>query len=142
MLRWLLIAAGLAAVAASTHMTPTAAACHPDRFFDKQVNLDGDRAMEEVLAADTHDCGHTSFKAYVHVQDRCHGTWNTYTLNSDGQLLEQFRLVNADGWMKRPEVFFVIRNFGTPATGVAEVVRMDDRASGCSSAHGLCAYSP
>jgi hypothetical protein len=142
MSRWLVLVAVFAALAASTDRTPTAAACHPDRLFQKHVNLDGDRALEQVVAVDSHDCQHTSFVAYVHVHDRCHGAWQVYDLHSKGQVLEQFRIVNADGWTKRPEVFFVVRNFGMPTTGVAEVVRMDDRASGCSSAHALFKYVP
>jgi hypothetical protein len=141
MVRWLLLVAVLAALAASGHAAPVASACHPDRFLQQRVNLDRDTAKEEVIAVDSHDCRHTSFKAYVHIRDRCDGIWHTYDLNSDAQVLEQFKIVNADGWTKRPEVFFVTRRLGSPPSGIAEVVRLDQR-SGCARVHTLFAYSP
>jgi len=141
MVRWLFLVGVLAALAASGQAAPVASACHPDRFFEKSLNLDRDLAKEEVVAVDSHDCRHTSFKAYVHIRDRCEGIWHTYDLNSEAQVLEQFKIVNADGWTKRPEVFFVTRRLGTPPSGIAEVVRLDQR-SGCARVHTLFAYSP
>jgi len=142
MLRWLLVVGVLAILAGSSRSPQQAYACHPSGFFDKRVNLDGDRAKEEVIAVDNHDCQHTTFQAYVHIRDHCDGAWQTYDLHSDRQVLEQFKIVNADGWTRRPEVFFVTRSFKNPATDIAEVVRLEDRPSGCARAHALFAYSP
>jgi hypothetical protein len=104
--------------------------------------LDGDRAKEEVIAVDSHDCQHTSFKAYVHIRDRCHGSWRLYDLGSEAEVLQQFRIVNADARTRRPEVFFVTRRLGPVAGGVAAVVRLDDRSSGCARVRALFRYEP
>jgi hypothetical protein len=142
MVRWLLLVGVLAAVAASGHAAPVASACHPDRLTQQRVNLDGDSAKEEVIAADTHDCQHTSFRAYVHIRDRCHGSWRLYDLGSEAEVLQQFKIVNADARTKRPEVFFVTRGLGPVASGVAAVVRLDDRTSGCARVRALFRYTP
>jgi hypothetical protein len=142
MVRWLLLVGVLAALAASGHSPQAAFACHPDRLYDQRVNLDGDRAKEEVIALDSHNCAHTEFEAYVHVRDNCRGTWRTYDLQSEGDVLQQFRIANADGRTRRPEVFFVTRRLGPVALGVAEVVRLDDRRFGCARVHALFRYSP
>jgi hypothetical protein len=142
MLRWLLLAALFAALGASARVPDAALACHPDRAFDARVNLDGDRAKEEVIAVDHHNCAHTEFRAYVHVRDRCRGTWRTYDLRSEGDVLRAFRIANADGYTKRPEVFFVTARIGPVAHGIAEVIRLDDRASGCARVRALFRYSP
>jgi hypothetical protein len=145
-LRWLVPACLLAALAtASGHgaqSAQSASTCHPDRFFQQRVNLDGDPAKEEVLAVDSHDCQHTSFRAYVHIHDRCHGVWRLFDLDSEANVLQQFRIVNADGRTKRPEVFFVTRTLGPVAGGIGEVVRLDDRPSGCARLRTLFRYEP
>jgi sarcosine oxidase delta subunit len=141
--RWLLLGGLLAAAfAAAGHAPPPAFACHPDRLFDTRVNLDGDAAKERVTALDSHNCAHTEFEAYVHVRDRCRGTWRTYDLQSEGDVLRQFRIVNADARTRRPEVFFVTQRLGPVARGIAEVVRLDDRASGCARVRALFRYVP
>jgi hypothetical protein len=143
MLRWLLLAALLAAVAAASGRAPQAAyACHPDRMSDIRVNLDRDPAKEEVIAAEHHDCAHTESEAYVHVRDRCQGAWRTYDLHSEGDVLQQFRVVNADGRTRRPEVFFVTRRRSLVAHGIAEVVRLDSRPSACPRVRALFHYEP
>jgi hypothetical protein len=142
MVRSLFLVGVLAALAVSGHAAPVASACHPDRFIQKQVNLDGDRAKEEVLAADSHDCQHTTFRAYVHIHDRCHGSWRMYDLGSEAEVLQQLRIVNADARTKRPEVFFVTRRLGPVAGGIAAVVRLDDRASACARVRVLFRYEP
>jgi hypothetical protein len=142
MLRVVFLAAVLSALAASAHTPQAALACHPDRRYDQKVNLDRDAAKEEVIALDHHNCAHTEWEAYVHIRDRCGGTWHTYDLHSEGDVLAGFRIANADGRTKRPEVFFVTQRLGPVARGIAEVVRLDDRASGCARAHALFRYSP
>ena len=132
MLRLLLFLGVFAALAAVSGRTADDAyACHPDRLSETRINLDADRAKEEVVAADSHDCAHTTFKAYVHVRDRCRGAWRTYDLGNEAHTLQRFRIANADGRTKRPEVFFVTRRLGLVAAGIAAVVRLDDRVSGC-----------
>jgi hypothetical protein len=131
----------LALLAAAAAVSPAAPACHPDRLYDKRVNLDGDRALEEVVAVDHHNCAHTEFVAYVQIRDRCRGAWRTYELGSRSDVLQRFRIVNADGRTKRPEVFFVTRKLGV-ASGVAEVVRLDDRPSACARVRTLFRYQP
>jgi hypothetical protein len=121
---------------------PAAPACHPDRLYDSRVNLDGDSAKERVTALDHHNCAHTEWAAYVHVADRCRGSWRTYGLQSDSDVLQQFRIANADGRTRRPEVFFATSRIGPVAHGIAEVVRLDDRASGCSRVRVLFRYVP
>jgi sarcosine oxidase delta subunit len=141
--RWLLLGGLLAAAFAAAGQAPAPAfACHPDRLFDTRVNLDGDAAKERVTALDSHNCAHTEFEAYVHVRDRCRGTWRTYDLQSEGDVLRQFRIVNADARTRRPEVFFVTQRLGPVARGIAEVVRLDDRASGCARVRALFRYVP
>ncbi len=142
MVRCLLLVGVLAALAASGHSSQAAFACHPDRLYNQRVNLDGDKAKEEVIALDSHNCAHTEFVAYVHVRDRCRGVWRTYDLQSDGDVLQDFRIANADGRTRRSEVFFVTRRLGPVALGVAEVVRLDDRRSGCARVRALFRYSP
>jgi hypothetical protein len=142
MVRWLLLAGLLAAAIASGGAPQRAFACHPDRLSQTRVNLDGDRAKEEVIAADHHNCAHTEFRAYVHLRDRCRGAWRTYDLQSEGDVLQRFRIANADGRTTRPEVFFVTRRLGPVARGIAEVVRLDDRPSGCARVRALFRYSP
>ena len=140
--RWLLLAAGLAALAVSGHAPQAALACHPDRMSQLSVNLDRDAAKEEVVAADLHDCAHTHFEAYVQIRDRCHGSWRTFDLESEGEILQQFRVVNADGWTRRPEVFFVTVRRGPVASGIAEVVRLDGRPPACARPRALFRYVP
>jgi hypothetical protein len=142
MVRWLLLVGVLAALAAFEHSPQAALACHPDRFSKTLVNLDGDKAKEEVTALDHHNCAHTEWAAYVHVRDRCRGVWRTYDLESDGDVLQDFRIANADGRTRRPEVFFVTRRLGPVALGIAEIVRLDDRRSGCARVRALFRYSP
>lgn len=142
MLRPLLLAAALAALAASGSGPQVALACHPDRMSPTRVNLDRDPAKEEVVAADLHDCAHTHFEAYVHIRDRCHGAWRTFDLDSEGEVLRQFRIVNADGRTRRPEVFFVTVRRGPVARGIAEVVRLDGRPPACARARALFRYVP
>jgi hypothetical protein len=141
MLRVVFLAAALCALAVSARAPQPAFACHPDRLLDKKVNLDGDAAKEEVIALDHHNCAHTEWEAYVHIRDRCRGVWHTYDLDSEGDVLTAFRIANADGRTKRPEVFFVTQRLGPVARGIAEVVRLDG-ASGCSRPHALFRYSP
>jgi hypothetical protein len=139
---WRLLVIGLlVGLAVSVDRPQAASACHPDRLFQKSVNLDGDPAKEEVLAVDSHDCQHTTFRAYVHIHDRCHGEWRVYNLGKS-EVLQQIRIVNADGRTKRPEVFFVTRGLGPVASGVSKVVRLDDRASGCARVRVLFGYEP
>jgi hypothetical protein len=142
MLRLLLLAGAFAALVVSGRAAHDAYACHPDRLSETRVNLDGDRTKEEVIAADSHDCGHTTFRAYVHVRDRCRGAWRTYDLGSEAHTLQRFRIVNADARTKRPEVFFVTRRNDPVAQGIAAVVRLDDRASGCARVRELFRYEP
>jgi hypothetical protein len=143
MLRLLLLLGIFAALAAvSGRAAHDAYACHPDRLSEIRVNLDGDRAKEEVVAADSHDCAHTTFRAYVHVRDRCRGAWRTYDLGSEAHMLQRFRIANADGRTKRHELFFVTRRLGLVAGGIAAVVRLDDRASGCARVRALFRYQP
>jgi hypothetical protein len=78
----------------------------------------------------------------VHVRDRCGGPWRTYDLHSRGDVLQQFRIANADARTKRPEVFFVTGRIGPVARGIAEVVRLDDRRSACAHVRALFRYSP
>jgi hypothetical protein len=130
------------AVSASRAAAVNVPACHPDRLSETRVNLDGDRVKEEVIAADTHDCGHTTFRAYVHIRDRCRGVWRTYDLGSEAHSLQRFRIVNADGRTRRSEVFFVTRRNEPLAQGAAAVVRLDDRASGCARVRELFRYEP
>jgi hypothetical protein len=106
------------------------------------VNLDGDRPKEEVVALDSHDCQHTTFRAYVHVRDHCHGAWRTYDLDSESHQLHRFRIANADARTWRPEVFFVTREISPVARGVAKVVRLDDRPSACARVRELFSYTP
>jgi hypothetical protein len=106
------------------------------------VNLDRDAAKEQVVAADLHDCAHTHFEAYVHILDSCHGAWRTFDLDSDGEVLQQFRIANADGRTKRPEVFFVTVIRGPVMRGIAEVVRLDGRPPACARARALFRYVP
>jgi hypothetical protein len=116
--------------------------CHPDRMSQVSVNLDRDAAKEEVVAADLHDCGHTHFEAYVHIRDRCNGAWRTFDLDSEGEILQQFRIANADARTKRPEVFFVTVRRGPVMRGIAEVVRLDGRPPTCARARALFRYVP
>jgi hypothetical protein len=140
--RWLLLTGILAAFAAAGHSPPTAFACHPDRLYDQRVNLDGDTAKERVIALDSHNCAHTEFEAYIHVRDYCRGAWRTYDLQSEGDVLRQFRIANADGRTRRPEVFFVTQRLGPVARGASAVVRLDDRRSGCARVRALFRYTP
>jgi hypothetical protein len=117
---------------------PAVPACHPDRLYEQRVNLDGDRAKELVTAVDHHDCAHTEWLAYVRVRDRC----GTYELGSRNDMLRQFRIANADGRTKRPEVFFVTAKVAPIAIGIAKLVRFDDRPSGCSRPRTLFRYVP
>ena len=142
MLRVVFLAALLSALAVSARAPHAAYACHPDRRYDTKVNLDGDRVKEEVIAIDHHNCAHTEWEGYVHVRDYCRGSWRTFDLQSEGDVLTGFRITNADGWTKRPEIFFVTQRLAMPARGIAEVVRLDDRASSCSRVHALFRYSP
>jgi hypothetical protein len=130
------------AVSASRAGAVNSPACHPDRLIEQRVNLDGDRPKEEVVAADTHDCQHTTFRAYVHVRDRCRGAWRTYDLDSESHVLGRFRIVNADARTRRPEVFFVTQENSPVAHGVAKVVRLDDRPSACARVRELFSYTP
>lgn len=139
--RWLLLAGVFGALAVG-HSPRDAYACHPSRLLERQVNLDGDRMNEVVVAADDHDCSHTQFHAYVHIRDRCKGQWRTFDLQSDGEVLRRFRIANADGRTRRPEVFFVTQRIRPVANGVAQVVRLDDRPSGCAHARALFRYVP
>jgi hypothetical protein len=142
-LRLLLLLGACAALAAVSGRTAhDAYACHPDRLSETRVNLDGDRSKEEVIAADSHDCAHTTFRAYVHVRDRCRGAWRTHDLGSEAHTLQRFRVANADGRTKRPEVFFLTRRNDPLAPGIAAVVRLDDRASGCARVRELFRYEP
>jgi hypothetical protein len=116
--------------------------CHPDRQIQQFVNLDGDRAKEEVIAVDSHDCAHTAFTAYVQVRDRCRGVWRTYDFGSRFDVLQRFRIANADARTKRPELFFVTTAIAPVADGVAELIRFDDRRGGCARPRALFRYSP
>jgi hypothetical protein len=145
MARWLFligILAALAALAAPGHAVQAAPACHPDRLSDTRVNLDGDTQKERVTALDSHDCAHTKFLAYVHIRDYCRGAWRTYDLQSEGDVLRQFRIANADGRTRRPEVFFVTQRLAPVARGASAVVRLDDRRSGCARLRALFRYTP
>lgn len=106
------------------------------------VDLDRDPAKEQVVAADLHDCGHTSFEAYVRIRDRCQGAWRTFGLDSDGEILQQFRIANADGRTKRPEVFFMTYRRGPVVRGIAEVVRLDGPPAACARPRALFRYVP
>ena len=116
--------------------------CHPDRQFQQRVNLDGDPAKEEVLAVDHHNCAHTEWLAYVRVRDRCRGSWRAFEFGSRSDRLQQFRVTNADRRTKRPELFFVTSKVAPIAAGVAELVRFDELASGCSRPRALFRYVP
>jgi hypothetical protein len=121
---------------------PAMPACHPDRQFQQLVNLDGDRAKEQVTAVDHHNCSHTEWLAYVRVRDRCRGAWRSFDFGSSNDVLQQFRVANADGRTRRPEVFFVTSKIGPIASGIAELVRFDDRPTGCARPRALFRYVP
>jgi hypothetical protein len=132
----------IASISAPAGLAVNRPACHPDRLSEQSVNLDRDAAKEQVEAADLHDCAHTHFEAYVRIRDRCHGTWRTFDLDSDGEILQQFRIANADGRTKRPEVFFMTYRRGPVMRGIAEVVRLDGRPPACAHARALFRYVP
>jgi hypothetical protein len=140
--RCFVLAALLTLVAASAPVAQPAYGCHPSRVSETRVNLDGDPEKEQVIAAESHDCGHTSFTASVVIRDRCRGAWRTYDLGSEANFLDQFRIVNADGRTRRPEVFFVTRRVGVVARGVAAIVRLDSRPRSCSRLRVLFRYEP
>jgi hypothetical protein len=150
------VAAGaffLAAVAWAGVGEPARSApgCHPNRSRYVAVNLDRDPARENVSSAEETNCAHTHQSASVTIQDRCRGRWNTFSISgaflnfADTPLIDNsFRIVEADGATRRPEVFLDVAGF-TPngrKLGLAKVVRLDRRArDGCSAPKTLFAYS-
>lgn len=128
---------------ASLALAAPALASHPSRMITRLVNLDGDAPKEKVVAVALTSSDHTQQTAYVHLQDRCRGSWHAVDLSGTQRTLDAFAIGNADGVTKRPEIFFSLG--ATDANGpggIAEVVRLDDRRGACASPRTLFAYRP
>jgi hypothetical protein len=130
-------------VLASLALAAPALATHPSRTITRLVNLDADAVKEKVVAVALTSADHTQQTAYVHLQDRCRGSWRTFDLSGTQRTLGAFAIVNADGVTKRPEIFFSLGAADTSSPGgIAEVVRLDDRRGACASPRTLFVYRP
>ena len=142
------LAAFAAAAAASVAAAPDAPACHPSLEHELSVNLDGDRAREVVVAFQNASCDHRHQDAAVEIRDRCGSRTNNYRLTprlaSLGvpRIADAVEVLEADGATRRPETFFAIAGSSPDGrVGIAKVVRLVDRRSGCPAPRALFSYS-
>lgn len=129
-------------VAAVLVAVPAAEASHPSRQLTLRANLDGDRAVERVVATEDVSFDHSSVTSRVVVVDTCRGE-RTHTVVHARASLLQARFVQADG-RGRPEVLAAVGGplgAGALVDGKARVVRLVSFRGRCPALRALFSYN-
>jgi hypothetical protein len=119
-------------------LAPAALASHPSRLTNIPVNLDGDRALERLVAEENVSFDHQVWYAHVRVVDVCRGRARTHAVTRRWRQLDEARVVQADGRGRR-EVFALVRRGSDQ--GEAKVVRLTDRRGACPAPRALFLYA-
>jgi hypothetical protein len=120
---------------------PAGGASHPSREITLRANLDGDRAVERVVATEDSSVDHSELSARVAVLDRCAGRERTLRVADGRASLLAARFLQADG-RGRAEVLGAVGGpLGTVGAGAAKVVRLVAVRRGCPRLRALFSYS-
>jgi len=127
-------------VAAVLVAVPAAGASHPSRQLTLRANLDGDRAIERVVATEDASFDHSEFASRVVVVDACRGERTHRVVQARTSLLAA-RFVQADG-RGRAEVLGAVGGpLGAVVDGRARVVRLVPVRGRCPALRALFSYN-
>lgn len=130
--------ATLTTVAALT-LAPIAIASHPSWTIDRKVNLDGDRALERIVAEYDVSSDHKFEQATITAFDRCGASTRRYALAAPGRSLEREGILGPDVLGRKAVAFAMAYADGTK---IARVVQLRKRQTGaCPRPVWLLAYS-
>jgi hypothetical protein len=126
-------------VAAVLVAVSAAGASHPSRQLTLRANLDGDRAIERVVATEDVSFDHSAATSRVVVVDTCRGE-RTHPVVQARAFLLQARFVQADG-RGRAEVLAAVGGpLGAVVDGKARVVRLVPVRGRCPALRALFSY--
>jgi hypothetical protein len=130
--------ATLITVAALT-LAPIAIASHPSWMLDRKVNLDGDRALERIVAEYDVSFDHKVEEATIMAFDRCRASTRRYALAAPGRSLEREGILGPDALGRKAVAFAMAYADGTK---IARVVQLrKSRTGACPRPAWLLAYS-
>lgn len=118
---------------------PAALASHPSQHRELSANLDGDRALERVVAEEDVSRDHTVWRASVRIVDRCAGRNRSYPVAAGFQRLGEAKAEQVDGRGPK-EVLGVVYSLNA-ADGVARLVHLVSRPGRCPAPRILFAYT-
>lgn len=120
-------------------LAPTALASHPSWFLDKRWNLDGDRALERVVAEYDVSLDHKYERATIDVIERCAGKALRNTLAAPGRSLDR-ELILRSTRLGRPGVAFAMTY--PDGSSIARIVQLRPRRPGaCRTPVAIFSYS-
>jgi hypothetical protein len=128
-------------VAALLVAVPAAGASHPSRQLTLRANLDGDPAIERVVASEDVSFDHSQLSARVVVFDTCRGRQRALPVVDARASLLAARFVQADGRGRAELLGAVGGPLGNVADGKARVVRLIAVRGGCPRLRTLFSYA-
>jgi hypothetical protein len=118
---------------------PAALASHPSQHRELKANLDGDRALERVIAVEDVSRDHSIWRASVRIVDRCAGRNRSYQVAAGFQRLGEAKAEQVDG--RGPKEVLGVVYSPTATDGVARLVRLVSRPGRCPALRTLFAYT-
>jgi hypothetical protein len=119
---------------------PAAGASHPSRQLTLRANLDGDRAIERVVATEDVSFDHSAATSRVVVVDTCRGERTHPVVQARASLL-QARFVQADGRGSAEVLAAAGGPLGAVVDGKARVVRLVPVRGRCPALRTLFSYN-
>ena len=119
-------------------VVPAALASHPSRLMETKANLDGDRALERVVAVEDVSRDHSVWRASVRIVDRCGARNRSYRVVAGFQRLGEAKAEQVDGRGAK-EVLGVVYSVSA-GDGVARLVRLVSRPGRCPALRTLFDY--
>ena len=118
-------------------------AAHPIFGTRQKVNLDSDRALEEVRSVRGMTFNHAQSVTAVWVEDRCRGRVQRLTLTPRDAAphLARLDVEQIEHMTARPEVFFVLKSGSPRRPGLSKVVRLDGGGRVCALPRVLFEYT-
>lgn len=126
------------ALLAALALAPALLASHPSQRREINANVDGDRALERVIAVENVSRDHSVWRASVQIVDRCGGRNRSHVVAAGFPRLGDAKAVQADG-RGANEVLGVVYD-RSARDGIARLVRLVPRAGRCPVPRTLFRY--
>lgn len=120
-------------------LAPAAFASHPSWSLDTRLNVDGDRALERVVAAYEVSSNHAFERAEIAVVDRCAGRARRYALAPPGRSMAREEILGRRE-LGRPAILFSM--LYPDGHEIARVVQLRSKRKGaCPRPRAILDYS-